>query len=70
MTVADGIAVLHVPAPIPEQVFLNADNGRIRPCYSWGAFSSKEVIERWSSPRTSAIPRGSLKGNSLRSPAK
>jgi len=60
-TSSDGTAVFHLPEPGPEQVFLDTENGKIRACYSWGAFSTREIIEHGVVAENKCDPKGKVK---------
>jgi len=61
-TSSDGTATFHLPEPLPEEVFLDTENGKIRACYSWGAFSTREVIKHGVVAENKCDPKGKLKG--------
>lgn len=61
-TSSDGTAVFRLPDPIPKEVFLDTENGKIRACYSWGAFSTQEIIEHGIVAENKCDPKGKLKG--------
>jgi len=61
-TSLDGAAVFHLSEPVPKQVFLDIENGKLRACYSWGAFSSQEIIEHGVVAENKCDPKRKRKG--------
>jgi hypothetical protein len=60
-TSSDGTAVVRLPTPIPEQISVDVENGRLRGCSRF-SFSTREVIERGVVAENKCDPKGKLKG--------